>query len=76
MSSFTRKFVLAGALAAACAASAPALAQRHHHGGGHWHGDIQYGQGWNAGRWHGEFGFGQGWTDGPRVIALPAPRGE
>lgn len=47
-----------------------------HGGGGHWHGDIQYGQGWNAGRWHGEFGFGQGWTDGPRVIALPAPRGE
>jgi hypothetical protein len=45
MSSFTRKFVLAGALAAACAASAPALAQRHHGGGGHWHG----GWGWGAG---------------------------
>ena len=46
MSSFTRKFVLAGVLAAACAASAPALAQRHHGHGGHWHGG---GWGWGAG---------------------------
>ena len=44
--------------------------------GGHWQGEFHYGQGWGGERWHGEFGVGQGWSDGPRVIALPSPRGE
>jgi hypothetical protein len=64
MSNFKRNMVLSAALAALCAASAPALAARGHGGGGHWGGGH-----WGGGHHGGHWGWGAGAVIGGALVA-------